>query len=368
MKKLTLFFPNFNESHLVKDVFIFPFKLAKRLNMTLNIYSNHEESDTNDNGINFINLKNKRLSFFKNLFSIIKLARNTDILFLFHFRWYSVVYSLVYKLLNPNGYCYIKGDLSLAEAERVTTIVNGKYSFFCLKNNILKFIYLMSDKGVDLISAETKSSFEILSNSNLSNRLPKIVYIPNGISSINKEKIEKEKMIINVARIGTPQKNTEFLLSVLDGLDLGDWSFYFIGSIEDDFNKNINKFFVDNPQHKDRVFFIGNLTSYDDLQYYYMRSYIFMLSSIYESYALVLNEAAVTNNYIISSDVGCLSDLINIHKVQGEVADLDINSFRSSLSAAMNRYPFVIDNELDSLNIDNVIGNLVTHINTKGIK
>ena len=133
------------------------------------------------------------------------------------------------------------------------------------------------------------------------------------LSTLNlKENIyqKKENAILTVGRLGTYVKNTEMLLRALKQIDLKDWKFYFVGPIETDFKPCISDFFNRYPEKRSSVIFVGAIYDKRELWEYYNRAKVFVLPSRSECYALVLNEALRFRNYLILTDVGAASDVI----------------------------------------------------------
>ncbi|MBW9204108.1 glycosyltransferase [Bacteroidales bacterium SW292] len=120
---------------------------------------------------------------------------------------------------------------------------------------------------------------------------------------------EKENLMITVGRLGTPQKNTDMFLRALSQIDLKDWKVALIGPVEESFQPVIDSFFNDNPDKAKNVIFTGAIYEKQKLWEYYNRAKVFVLTSRWESYALVLNEAKRFRNYLLSTDVGAYRDL-----------------------------------------------------------
>ena len=123
--------------------------------------------------------------------------------------------------------------------------------------------------------------------------------------------VPKENLIIQTARFGTAQKNTQLLLKILSNVDLKDWNVILAGTIEKDFYSFIESFFREYPELKDKIHFIGNISDRNELYRLYARAKVFILTSRYESFAISLIEAAYFGDYIISTDVGIASTIKN---------------------------------------------------------
>jgi glycosyltransferase involved in cell wall biosynthesis len=243
--------------------------------------------------------------------SFLYLKKNKDIthVMFFHITYYSVYFSLLIKLLLKHIKIYIKLDITVDGSETLVSNLKGKHGFG-------KYIKRWLFPRIDLISTETSASHESLLSSPW---LKNMQLIPNGLDDdflyINPELLhEKENIIITVGRLGSYQKNTELILSILKEIDLKDWRILLIGPIEHqetDFQADIDNFFNEYPFLISKVHFIGNISNKTILYEYYRKSRVFLFPSRFEASSLALLEAAAFGNYIIATDVGSSKDLTN---------------------------------------------------------
>jgi glycosyltransferase involved in cell wall biosynthesis len=233
-----------------------------------------------------------------------------DILNLYHTTKETLLYGLLYKLRNPSGILYIKSDINI---ERF------KKSMIYLKK---KGVSIFFDKIASLVSSELDSSINyLLSEYPVLEK--KLFKLTNGIDDvfikekeINKYSFsQKENLIITVGRIGAPEKNHELLLNILPKIDLKDWSVAFIGPIEPDFQIKIDAFYLTNPTLKNKVRFIGEIATKENLYDWYNRAKIFCLTSKWESFGIVLVEALYFGNYIITTDISSAKTITNNGKI-----------------------------------------------------
>ncbi|RHR99019.1 glycosyltransferase [Parabacteroides sp. AF14-59] len=126
---------------------------------------------------------------------------------------------------------------------------------------------------------------------------------------------EKENLILTVGDLGRDQKNTQMLLRALEKIDLGEWKVYLIGPICELFEKYIEDFYMKCPNKKEQVLFTGPIYDKKQLWEYYNKAKVFVLTSKFESFALVLNEAKRFRNYLISTPVGAFRDLCDNGKL-----------------------------------------------------
>lgn len=134
----------------------------------------------------------------------------------------------------------------------------------------------------------------------------------NSFGITRKTFTEKENIMVCVGRIGNYQKNTEMLLEALHKVDLKDWKIYMIGPITNSFNlndggnfqKRIDDFFDECPQHRDKLIFTGMIYDQKTLFEYYNRAKILLMTSRHEGFANVYSQAAAMGCFIVSTDVG----------------------------------------------------------------
>ena len=82
-------------------------------------------------------------------------------------------------------------------------------------------------------------------------------------------------------------------MTKINDLDLKNWKVYLIGPIHPDFQIKIDTFYQQYPDKKNQVIFTGAIYNKKELWSYYNKAKVFVLTSRWESYALVLNEAKI---------------------------------------------------------------------------
>jgi glycosyltransferase involved in cell wall biosynthesis len=324
-KKIVLFFTikNFEKVHLYKDVGLVPYYLCKKYNLEGEIiYSNENKQELPQNfrGIKLKELKYikipiiiKKIDKFKILENInfykylLKNMKKIDCLMFFHYRLDKIFFIILYKLFNKKGKIYIKLD-SNGIAEKAETIFN----------QIRNFILAYFTKYVDLFSIETEKAKEEILKHKIYTRVH-LEIIKNGFDEDylieNKIKInsyeEKENIMITVGRLGSEQKNTELLLKALENIELEEWKILLIGPYTNEFKIFYEKFLKENSDKKDKVLLLGNVEDKNLLYEYYNRAKVFILTSRYESFGLVLGEALRFGDYIISTNVGMAREFVD---------------------------------------------------------
>lgn len=349
MPKLTLTFLYMEREHLGKDVTCVPYYLGKALGYDVEIVSltsatNHDFPTVTGNiRYRFLFRNGDRgngwykLAFF--WWYLIRNARKIDILMRFHYSVPTMVETILYKALNPRGKVYVKCDTNHHIMDK-----------FLHKKGLEKwFKQLLYRKGIgciDVISCETSRAYEEMTRS----QLPyfalgdKLVYVPNGFDEemLRKMKLtllpfeQKQHVIITVGRLGSEQKNTEMLLDALARTDLKDWKVYLIGPVDPDFRPVIERFFKNHPDKQNAVLFTGPVYDKRTLWEYYNRARIFVLTSRWESFGLVLTEACRFGCYLVSTDVGAARDLIDSQSCGEYVGQEDAVGLHHSLQRIIN--------------------------------
>ena len=307
-------YPNTKNVNLVKEMGMIPYKLHSmfRYDSKIACYNLDEytylSNEVSGLKIDFIENKYNNYSL-DGMKYLKKEAKNIDILQIFHVTLYSMVYAFTYKALNPKGKVYLKRDCSHKLIDRILSLSSFQ--------KILLNKYL---NKVDLISVEQKSLFNRVKEL-LPKHKSKIINIPNGVDFryLEERKIEynyeiKENIILNVARVGTEEKNTEMLLEAfknITNIEKLGWKLVIIGPIEADFQNYIHKFFIENPTMKSFIEFKGAINDREEIFKYYQKSKIFSLTSRFESFGIAFIEAAALGNVIISTDVGIARELVS---------------------------------------------------------
>jgi glycosyltransferase involved in cell wall biosynthesis len=350
LKKMVLIFEDLEEFHLYKDVGMVPVSLyeANGIECTILCLKNGEEEIPQEyRGIRIKSFSRCGKSIFKRSFLnkfqklplIIYLMiniRKIDVLMLFHLTARTAFYTSFYKFLHPQGMVYVKLDMDEPSLNEILSLENSWE-----KKKLKRAL-----KMADLISVETQIVYQKLSFGLLGEDiLGKLIYLPNGVDNkgINEKNIciksfsEKENIMITVGRIGTSQKNNDMLLEVLSNLDLKDWKIFFIGPIEENFYEVINGFYNLYPDKKDKVVFTGRLEKREEIYQYFNRAKVFLLTSIRESFAIVLVEAAYFGNYIVSTSVGASFDVTQNGRL-GSIVDVnDKNALERELKKIIER-------------------------------
>lgn len=342
MKKFVCIFPRGRNIELVKDVGMIPYILQKQgyYQSTIAFYQDKKDlpylkSELNDVTYKKINkiFKNEELNIFvfllKNLFAF-------DVVMMFHPNFKKLLFAYIIKIITiGKTHFYFKMDVD----ER---IYSSDFKRKSIKNKIRNFLYTRNF----LFTVESKEVNKFLNQ----NTAIESKWLPNGFYYNSEESINldnKENIILTVGRIGTFQKDTETLLKTLENINLKNWQVHIVGPIEEDFAKKITNFYQNNPSLKQKVKFLGNIDNRKKLRQQYEKAKLFVLTSRYESFGLVLVEAIASGCYIISTNLASAKDITN----NGEYGKLFPIEDSNTLSAILQG---VIDGEIQPPDTKNI--------------
>lgn len=341
---LVLIFRNFETEHLGKDVFCVPYYLGKQYRKnTCIVYpltSTNKHFKEEYRGVKFNPIKSYGHHSIFVLKSTIWMLLNIvhiDILMQFHFSIDTLLFGLIYKLLRPKGFLYIKCD-GLFWLDDILAK---------LRKNTLKYLlYKKLLKKVNCISIELEKGLQQLcSNKYCGISLKdKAVLVRNGFDEETLfpqcSKIlpysDKDNIILSIGRIGTYQKNTEMLLNAISNININNWKLIIIGTIKDDFRKKIECYFENYPDKRKSLLFTGPIYDKRVLYDYYNRSRIFLLTSRWEGSPIVFSEAIRFNNYLISTDFDAAKDYITDSSKGLMIRNNDYSDLSEKLNSIIN--------------------------------
>jgi len=324
-KNLTLFFEYFQMIHFDKDPFLVPYYLGLALDYDVKILypSTTENADlpSSYRGVELIPFKvygtwkTHPLIRYRKVYSYLrKNACKIDVFMRFFLGRKSEWTVLIYKHYNPTGKVYVKMDINPYNIPQDIKWYEYLVFPFC------KWWHKLFIRNVDVASCETTLAYSSIMYSKRPEHQfgDKLVLVPNGVDEqtirqlgfTKSDPLKKEKILMTVGRLGKEQKNTEMLLEALEKVDLKDWRFYFVGSIEETFEIVRQNFVLKHPELKNNVVWTGEMTDRKLLYELYNKSRGLILSSRFESFAIVFVEANRFSNYIISTPVGAVNDVI----------------------------------------------------------
>ena len=294
MKFVTLN-PRTRNVNLVKDVGLIPYYLHTLFDVDAKVvtYKNDEEYPYIESDV-----KGLKLEFIKKKFGrqidgmlyVLKNAKDIDVLNVYHLNTATLLAEAAYKLRNKKGKIYLKLDMSM---EGLRTV---------LLKDLRGVVKRLDIKLADVVSVETRKIQEVL----IENFGDKIIYITNGCllpEDKNEDLVNSENTILTVANFGTWEKASDTLLNAFKkSADKHDYSLKIIGSVANDFKPYIDNFFAENPDMKNRVFFLGEIHDREKLLTEYKKAKIFTLPSRQESFGIVLVEAAYEGCYLVTTE------------------------------------------------------------------
>lgn len=297
-------FPETGWVHLLKDVGMIPYTMYKNFDYDASIatYQNgpypYLDNEVKGLKLEFIDRSNNDTQ--DGIDYLTRNAGNIDVLHLFHacprtFEWIHI-----YKKLNPNGKVYLKLDTT----EAITGADLGVW-------NMIK----SSMEKCHVVSAETLEVCKCLNE-----KWPiRIEYITNGVYEGPNRLIEyqeKEDTILSVGAIGTQQKYNELLLMAfkLAHTHMPNWKLKLLGPILPEFQEVITNYFLESPELKNKVIFLGPSLDRSFINEQYKKAKIFCSTSRWEGFPLVFSEAAIHGCFIISSDLAAARDITGNNK------------------------------------------------------
>lgn len=299
MNKMVVIFENLEEVHLGKDVGQLPYALAGNSDLDITIMSTmqHFQNAEFEDKVSLKFFPNAKIRLYLNILQNIK---DIDVLMVFHGGKDKFLLFVLAKILNPKIKTYIKLDMGELFAKVILQ-----------RNGILRTIYKkMLHKFTDVFTVETKQVFELIKNDPMYQN--KLYYLPNGFyASIPYDfSVPKEKIILTVGRLGSPQKNNNLLLETISRLDdLKGYKFYFAGPVSSDFQKRVDVLLLQKPHLKDNIVLMGNITDKSELYHLYKRSEIICFTSLYEGFSLAMIEALYFGCYLLSTNLAGAFDL-----------------------------------------------------------
>lgn len=263
-------------------------------------------------------------------------AASIDVLHLFFIK-HSMLYGVLYKLLNHKGKLYVKADLDI---DAYIAADYGIKAFF--RRLVFRFY---CSKVADLVTVESTRGVEYLSRT-LHPGPGCPAYLPDGVDdrffAAEPSWEEKKNVILYAGRIGTRQKNTEMMLEACRSVNWKEgWKLVLAGAVEESFKPELDKFIKESGVGGN-IEAVGEIRDRKQMAELYARASVFCLTSRFESFGLVCVEAMAYGDYLIMTPVCTAEDFIG--GGGGEIV-----KDASELAAAVNRLienPETIKNNL----------------------
>lgn len=216
-------------------------------------------------------------------------AREIDWLNLYHCRKATLIWTKLYKFLNPKGKVYVKLDAGFTTLDHLQMDTNYQGTFRSLC------------EAADLVTVESQIMVTLLDP--FAGKL--LPVIPNGFVPGSNAPVftNKQNVFLTAGRIGAPEKNNDLILEAFAKIsDRCNWDLEFVGNLDAHFQSFLDNFFSRFPQLKERIHFTGAIYDRDQLMVHYQNARVFLLPSQFESFGIVVPEAMYGGCRVILSD------------------------------------------------------------------
>ena len=255
-------------------------------------------------------------------------AHRFDTLLLYQLTLESAAYAHIYKEIRPDGVCFLKLDMD----ERSAAMLSNRRGWKQHLND-----RAFASAPIDFFTVETTTLRDRVAP--YFSKIGKPLHIfANGFTLdqhlIARRPPPKRKRVLNVARLGMPQKDTEGLVRAFLAIPARErqgWTLELVGPIENNFDTWL-------AEHgSDEIRLIGPIQDRDVLYRKFEEASVFALSSRWESFGLVLAEAAAARCYLVSTDVGAARDITQNGTLGDVVPTDDASALTQAIRRAMNR-------------------------------
>lgn len=251
-----------------------------------------------------------------------KNADRIDVLNIYHLNLSSYLYCLAAKrYLKSSAKIFLKLDLGPKEIDKIR------------KHDLRSFIKRRTLKLADIVSGETTKLVKELADETGE----KTEYITNGIyvpESGPSDHSKKKNVIMTVGKLGTPPKNTLFLIDAFAlSASRHDWQLRLVGTCTEEVKKKAEETVRMHPGLKDRIILTGEITDREKLAEEYEKAKVFVLPSKWESFGFVLPEALSFGDYLLVSDnVPLAHDLLYSENAGMIVRGFDIENWAEKIA------------------------------------
>ena len=233
-------------------------------------------------------------------------ARELDVLLVYHLTSESLFNIALYKALNPRGVAVLKLDMDSRG------LVGFAPSPLLSKRRAL--LSLFAKTPLDFLIIETEPMYRALLPYMQRVGHPMHV-LPIGIDCGEPVDLDavlpaKKNVVLTAGRLGNLQKHTELLVDAMERLDpksLGDWEFWFVGTRTPEFEARLDSLRRARPDLAARLVVRDFIASREELSALYRKTRVYCLTSRWESFGIVLGEAAYFGCYLLTTDVGAAS-------------------------------------------------------------
>lgn len=311
-------FERAEDAHLYKDVFQFPLSLARANNADLTFLTSNDLSLNNMRGFESIRVIKVRKARIKRLYIdaflfVRRNAKKSDVLVLFHVRYYTLLLAHLYLKVNKKGKVIFKADLGEKSVE-----YNGFPASSGFRRELENRLLLSLKPSRFLISFETQRA-QRLATRQFENVNAVVTY--NGHSIDERASalpfLKKKNRFVSVGRIGTSVKNHDLIISAIGILLAGSfsslirsWDFFFVGPVSKKFHERVIELSEHDDFYKENVNIVGEVKDKSTLYQYYNESKYMILPSLREGSPLVVPEALRMGNVVITTPVSSVGELV----------------------------------------------------------
>jgi len=336
------YFSGINRFHLTKDVGLIPFYAGQNgfESLLLGHFKNDLEIPAEVEGLQTECLPDEGRKFFLDRSFLNWLRRHAtqvDVLQLFHLSRDTIFYGAYYKRLNPEGKLYLKLDAYNDHLKQ-----RKRYARGALKNLVMRRVEKRFFRNLDLATVENLKGLS-LAKASYPELEDILDYMPNGCNDFYLSKRfpqtpKKEKLILSVGRLGSPDKNFELLLKALPHIKFRAWRMEIVGPESAEFKKARLELFAKHPELNERVNFTGAIYDREVLYEKYARASVFFLPSRFESFGISFVEALYFGACLVGNPMMYAYPEISANGKFGLLfEENDVISFIAAMEDAMER-------------------------------
>ncbi len=311
--KILFYFDNLQEIHLNKDVGAICIHLTKLPNVEECILATNKNNTSNKDIIELSE------------YNLLQSVNRFNVIIFYHFTLKSLMRGLLIRITNKHVKLVLKTD------------VDRRY-IKSLELSKRKIIFRMFQKIYNLFLVETKQHTEELQK--IAKQKHKFVTILNG-SKIKRNRTEdnteRKNEILIIGRLGLTQKNVPFLLRILSETEKIQEldCISLVGKMDGPNSLEIKRLLY-KLQKKYTLRLMGNINNHKKLVNEFSRAKVMLVPSLYESFGLVIAEAAVQRTPIVAHDVGIMQDLAAVTNLVKIVGFNDKNDWIKNIKYFLN--------------------------------
>lgn len=277
-----------------------------------------------------VDLDDRRRQFLLCTDFLLDRSSEIDVLNLYTFRWETLLLATLYKTLNPKGVAFLKMDI---DQRAIDALLAGGPAIEIHMRGLSKC-------GIDFVTVETRTAYDqvvkLFERYGVEVRHLPVGFTPTDEPIVISEK--REKLLICVGRTGSPQKDNDLLLDAIKAVPPAvreGWCFMWIGADEMGFRERARASLQDDPDLAKQIRFMDHVSNQQELYDWYLRASVLGLSSRWESFALVLTEAAYHGCIPLTTTVGVGPELTEHGRLGFVSAPRDVVSLRKHLQTIM---------------------------------